>query len=89
LNLTATFFNNIVPKLDFDHKKKLVVVKIEKSPRTCMEISGIEESDFDFKSKKTSEDKDTRLALIRFPPQKMLPREAKNIEYIDGSKFSS
>ncbi len=85
LNLVATFFNNIVPKLDFDHEKKIVAVKIEKSPRTCMEISSIEEGDFDFGFEEISEDKDTRFALIHFPPQKVLPREVKNIEYIDGS----
>ncbi len=74
-----------MPKLDFDHEKKIVAVKIEKSPRTCMEISSIEEGDFDFGFEEISEDKDTRFALIHFPPQKVLPREVKNIEYIDGS----
>jgi hypothetical protein len=57
-----------VPKLDFDHKKKLVVFKIEKSPRTNMGIFGTKKGDFDFISKKTFENKDTRLASIHFPP---------------------
>lgn len=50
-----------------------------------MEISSIEKGDFDFRFEETSEDKDIRLAWIHFPPWKMLPREVKNIEYIDGS----
>jgi hypothetical protein len=74
-----------VPKLDFDHKNKLFVVKIEKSPRTSMEISGTKEGNFNFKFEETSKDKDIRLALIHFPPQKILPREVKNIEYTNGS----
>jgi hypothetical protein len=85
LNLAITFDNNIVPKLDFDHKKKLIAVKIEKSPKTSMEICGTKEGDFNFKSKEKFEDKDIRLALIHFPPQKLLPKEAKNIEYTNGS----
>jgi hypothetical protein len=64
LNLVATFDNNIVPKLDFNHKNKL----FEKSPKIGMEISGTKEGDFNFKFEETSEDKDTRLALIHFPP---------------------
>ncbi len=85
MNLIATFDSNIVPKLYFDHKKKLVVVKIEKSPRTSMEIFGTKEGDFNFKSQETSKEKDTKLPLIHFPPQKVLPMEPKNIEYIDGN----
>jgi hypothetical protein len=57
-----------VPKLDFDHKNKLFVVKIEKSPKRGMETSNTKEGDFDFKSKETSKEKDNRLALIHFPP---------------------
>jgi hypothetical protein len=57
-----------VPKLDFDHKKKLVVVKIEKSPKTSMEISSTIEGNFDIKFEETSKNKDTRLELIHFPP---------------------
>ncbi len=74
-----------MPKLDFDHKKKLIAVKIEKSPKTSMEIFGTEEGDFNFKSEETFEDKDIRLALIHFPPRKLLPKEAKNIEYTNES----
>jgi hypothetical protein len=57
-----------VAKLDFDHKKKLVAIKIEKSPKISMEISSIEEGDFDFRYEETYGNKDTRLALIHFPP---------------------
>ncbi len=57
-----------MPKLDFDHKKKLVVVKIEKSPKTSMEISSTIEGNFDIKFEETSKNKDTRLELIHFPP---------------------
>ncbi len=39
-----------MPKLDFDHKNKLFVVKIEKSPKIGMEISGTKEGDFNFRS---------------------------------------
>jgi hypothetical protein len=53
-----------------------------------MEISSIEEGDFNFTFEETSENKDTRLALIHFPPKKVLPREVKNIEYIDGSDLA-
>lgn len=53
-----------MPKLDFNHKNKL----FEKSPKIGMEISGTKEGDFNFKFEETSEDKDTRLALIHFPP---------------------
>jgi hypothetical protein len=77
-----------VPKLDFDHKKKIVAIKIEKSRKINMEIYGIEEGDFDFKYEERPKNKDTRLALIHFPLQKVLPREAKNIEHIDGSDLA-
>ncbi len=71
LNLVDTFDNNIVPKLDFDHKNKL----FEKSPKIGMKIFSTKEGDFNFRFEETFEDKDTRLALIHFPPQKMLPKE--------------
>jgi hypothetical protein len=87
LNLVVAFDSNIVPKLDFDHKKKLVV-KIEKSLKIGKEIFGIEKGEFDFRSKEALENKDIKLALIHFPPRKMLPKEAKNIEYIDVSDLT-
>jgi hypothetical protein len=50
-----------------------------------MEICGIKEGDFDFKAKKTSDDEDTKLALVHFPSQEVLPRDAINVEYTNGS----
>jgi hypothetical protein len=50
-----------------------------------MEIRGIKEGNFDFKAKETSEDENTKLALVHFPSRGLLPRDAKNVEYIDGS----
>jgi hypothetical protein len=40
LNLAIAFDNKIMLKLEFNHKKQLVVVKIEKSSNTSMEING-------------------------------------------------
>ncbi len=60
-----------MPKLDFDHKNKL----LEKSLKIGMKISSIKEGDLNFRFEETCEDKDSRLALIHFPSQKMLPRE--------------
>jgi hypothetical protein len=51
-----------MPKLDFDHNKNLIAIKIEKSPKKSMEIFSIKEGDFNFRSEETSENKDTRLS---------------------------
>ncbi len=52
-----------------------------------MEISRSKEADFDFKGEvDISKDEDTRLGLIDFPPQLVLPMEAKNIKYTNGSE---
>jgi hypothetical protein len=69
LNL-ATFDNKIMPMLEKnDHKKKLVVVKIEKSYSSSMEIYRKKEVDFDFKAYSFSfEDEDIRLVLVHFSP---------------------
>jgi hypothetical protein len=75
----------IVPKLNLDKKRNKVFVKIEKSPKIGMEICGVKEGDFDFKAKETFDDEDTKLALVHFPSQEVLPRDAINVEYIDGS----
>jgi hypothetical protein len=40
LNLVVAFDNKIMLKLKSNHKKQLVVVKIEKSSNTSMEING-------------------------------------------------
>ncbi len=50
-----------------------------------MEIFGTKEGDFDFKSKETYMNKDIRLELIHFPPQKVLPKGVKIFEYTNGS----
>jgi hypothetical protein len=52
-----------------------------------MEISRSKEANFDFKGEvDISKDEDTRLGLIDFPLQLVLPMEAKNIKYTDGSE---
>lgn len=69
-----------------DHKKKLVVVKIEKSYSSSMEIYRKKEVDFDFKAYSFSfEDEDIRLVLVHFSPWAVLPRDANNIEYTYSS----
>ncbi len=50
-----------------------------------MEICGTKEGDFDFKVEETSKDEDTTLTLVHFASRKMLPRDVKNVEYINGS----
>ncbi len=50
-----------------------------------MEICGVKEGDFDFKAKETFDDEDTKLALVHFPSREVLLRDAKNVEYTDGS----
>jgi hypothetical protein len=50
-----------------------------------MEIYGIKEGDFDFKAEETSEDEDTKLALVHFPSRELLLKDAKNVEYTYGS----
>jgi hypothetical protein len=63
----------------------LVVVKIEKFSNTCIKISGKDEVDFDFKiESSSSKSEGTKLALVHFP-QVVLHREAKNVEYTNGS----
>jgi hypothetical protein len=49
LNLTVAFNNKILSKLESNHKKQLVVVKIKKSSNISMEISGGKKVNFDFK----------------------------------------
>jgi hypothetical protein len=53
LNLAIAFDNKIMLKLEFNHKKQLVVVKIEKSSNTSMEINGKKKVNFDFKIEPT------------------------------------
>jgi hypothetical protein len=66
-------------------KRNEVFVKIEKSTKIGMEICGVKEGDFDFKAKETFDDEDTKLALVHFPSREVLLRDAKNVEYTDGS----
>ncbi len=50
-----------------------------------MEINGKEEAHFDFRiESSSSKSEGTKLALVHFP-QAVLQREAKNVEYTDGS----
>jgi hypothetical protein len=85
LELSYYFDSKIMPKLELDHKKQLVVVKIEKSSNMNMEISGKEKADFGFKiESSSSESEGIRLALVHFL-QVMLQREAKNVEFTYGS----
>jgi hypothetical protein len=49
-----------------------------------MVICGIEEVDFDFyKGDSSFESKDIDLALLHYPIQEILPREAKNVNFMD------
>jgi hypothetical protein len=85
LSLVVAFDNKIMPKLDFDQKRNKVSIKIQKSPKTNMELCGIKKGDFDFKVEKTFEDEDTKLTLVHFPSWELLPRHVKNVEYTYGS----
>jgi hypothetical protein len=54
-----------------------------------MEICKIKEVDFDFdKGDSSSEFEDIKLALVHHPIQVILPREAKNVDFMDGSHDS-
>jgi hypothetical protein len=68
--LAATFDNKVVPTLDLDHKKALVVhVEVEKLPTLSMEIYGTKEVDFEFdKAESSSKDEGTMLGLVHYPP---------------------
>jgi hypothetical protein len=50
-----------------------------------MEICDTQKGDFDFKAKERYEDEDTKFALVHFSSWEVLPRDVKNVEYIDGS----
>ncbi len=91
LDLVAAFDSKVVLTFDLDHKKALVVhVKVEKLPTLSMEIYGTKEVDFDFdKSESSSKDEGTMLALVHYPPWPLLKREAKNVEFTDGSSDST
>lgn len=68
--MVIAFDSKIVPTLDLDHKKALVVhVKVEKLPTLSMGIYGRKEVDFDFdKTESSSKDEGTMLALVHYPP---------------------
>jgi hypothetical protein len=49
-----------------------------------MVICGIEEANFEFdKGDSSFESKDIKLALLQHPVQEILPREAKNVNFMD------
>jgi hypothetical protein len=49
-----------------------------------MEICGIKKVDFDFdKGDSWFEYKDTKCALVHHPVRKILPREAKNVNFMN------
>ncbi len=86
LNLDATFDTNVVPTFQVDHKKTLVVVKVEKLAKQLnMEICMIKGVDFDFdEGDSSSEFGDIRFAFVHHPIRVILPREAQNVDFIDG-----
>jgi hypothetical protein len=52
-----------------------------------MEIYGSKKADYDFKGEiDISKDENTKLGLIDFPLQLVLPMEVKNIKYTDGNE---
>ncbi len=51
-----------------------------------MEIYMIKQADFDFdKGDSSYKSKDIRLELVHHPIQVILPREAKNVDFMDNS----
>jgi len=68
----------------------LVAIKVdEPTKQPSMEIYMIKKADFDFhKGDSSSKYEDTRLALVHHPIQVILAKEAKNVDFMDGSSDS-